>query len=224
MTARYEGHAEWYDSYVESGAAANVDWIADLLGPGEGLCLDIDCGTGLYLDTIRSTGRTVVGLDRSADQLRRARQRDRAPLLRSDALALPFAADTFGTVTALWVSTDIGDFAGLLKEAARVLLPGGLLLFYGVHPCFNGPHIEVREDGAVVIHPTYRIKGWHERSPWWRAGGIRERVGMSHVPLPDLINAFIDAELSIDRVYEPREHPIPTVLAVKAFRRSRAEA
>ncbi|MEU0482392.1 class I SAM-dependent methyltransferase [Streptosporangium sp. NPDC006013] len=220
MTARYEGHAEWYDDYIGPGAAANVDWIVDLLGPGEGLCLDVGCGTGLYLDTIRSTGRTVVGLDRSADQLRLARHRDRAPLLQSDATMLPFAADTFDTVTALWVSTDIGDFAGLLKEAARVLLPGGLLLFYGVHPCFNGPHVELRQDGAVVIHPTYRIKGRHKRSPWWREGGVRDRVGMSHVPLPDLINAFIDAELSIDRVYEPREHLVPSVLAVKAFHRN----
>ncbi|MFI6453356.1 class I SAM-dependent methyltransferase [Streptosporangium amethystogenes] len=219
MPARYDGQAEWYDDYIGPGATANVADIADLLGPGEGLCLDIGCGTGLYLDAIRSTGRTVVGLDRSADQLRLARRRDGAPLLQGDATTLPFAADTFGTVTALWVSTDIGDFAGLIKEAARVLLPGGLLLFYGVHPCFNGPHIEPRTDGAVVIHPTYRLKGWHKRSPWWREGGVRDRVGMSHVPLPDLINAFIDAGLSIDRLSEPREHPIPSVLAVRAFHR-----
>ncbi|WP_433359046.1 class I SAM-dependent methyltransferase [Streptosporangium sp. CA-115845] len=123
MTARYEGHAEWYDDYIGPGAAANVDWIVDLLGPGEGLCLDVGCGTGLYLDTIRSTGRTVVGLDRSADQLRLARRRDRAPLLQSDATMLPFAADTFDTVTALWVSTDIGDFAGWTIMADRSAVP-----------------------------------------------------------------------------------------------------
>ncbi|MEV4532100.1 hypothetical protein [Streptosporangium sp. NPDC049304] len=43
---------------------------------------------------------------------------------------------------------------------------------------------------------------------------------MSHVPLPDLINAFIDAGLSIDRLSEPREHPVPSVLAVRAFHRN----
>ncbi|WP_156325870.1 hypothetical protein [Nonomuraea sp. SBT364] len=48
------------------------------------------------------------------------------------------------------MSSDIADFAGLLGEAARVLRPGGLPLFYGMHPCFNGPHIEPRDDGAVV--------------------------------------------------------------------------
>ncbi|GAB2477768.1 class I SAM-dependent methyltransferase [Streptosporangium sandarakinum] len=218
MTARYDGQAEWYDGYIGPGAGGNAAWIVDLLGPGAGLCLDIGCGTGLYLEAIRSTGRTVVGLDRSADQLRLARGRDGAPLLQGDATRLPFAAGTFATVTALWVSTDVGDFAGLVREAARVLRPGGMLLFYGVHPCFNGPHIEPRPDGAMVIHPTYRITGRHRRSPWWREGGLRDRVGMSHVPLPDLINAFIDAGLNIDRVTEPREDPIPYALAVRAFR------
>ncbi|MFF0244015.1 class I SAM-dependent methyltransferase [Streptosporangium sandarakinum] len=218
MTARYDGQAEWYDGYIGPGAGGNAVWIVDLLGPGGGLCLDIGCGTGLYLEAIRSTGRIVVGLDRSADQLRLARGRDGAPLLQGDATRLPFAAGTFATVTALWVSTDVGDFAGLVREAARVLRPGGMLLFYGVHPCFNGPHIEPRSDGAVVIHPTYRITGRHRRSPWWREGGLRDRVGMSHVPLPDLINAFIDAGLNIDRVTEPREDPIPYALAVRAFR------
>ncbi|MEU9835747.1 class I SAM-dependent methyltransferase [Streptosporangium sp. NPDC048047] len=218
MTARYDGQADWYDGYIGPGAQANAAWIVDLLGPGKGLCLDLGCGTGLYLEAIRSTGRTVVGLDHSADQLRLARARDGAPLLRGDATRLPFAAGAFDTVTALWVSTDVGDFAGLVKEAARVLRPGGMLLFYGVHPCFNGPHIEPCPDGAVVIHPTYRIAGWHRRSPWWREGGLRDRVGMSHVPLPDLINAFAGAGLNIDRVTEPREDPVPYALAVRAFK------
>ncbi len=218
MSARYDGLAEWYDDYIGSTAAANFPDITDILGPGDGLCLDLGCGTGRYLDMIRATGRTVVGLDRSDDQLRLARGRDAAPLLRSDGTALPFACGVFDTVTALWVSTDLDDFPGVLREAARVLRPGGMLLFYGVHPCFNGPHIENREDGALIIHPTYRRTGWHPRSPWWRDGGLRERLGMHQLPLPDLLNAFMDAGLSLDRVYEPREDPIPPILAIRATR------
>jgi SAM-dependent methyltransferase len=46
-----------------------------LLGPGNGLCLDLGCGTGHYFGTIRASARTVVGVDSSADQLRVARSR-----------------------------------------------------------------------------------------------------------------------------------------------------
>ncbi len=47
----------------------NAAEIEALLGPGGGLCLDLGCGCGLYFAVLASTGRTVVGLDRSADQL-----------------------------------------------------------------------------------------------------------------------------------------------------------
>jgi SAM-dependent methyltransferase len=110
------------------------------------------------------------------------------------------------------------ELMGLLREAARVLKPGGLLLFWGAHPCFNGPHIENRDDGALIIHPTYGTRGRHPRSSWWPKGGVRDRVGMSQVALPDLINAFVDAGLTIERVYEPHEQPIPNILAVRAVR------
>ncbi|GAA3105785.1 hypothetical protein GCM10020001_024330 [Nonomuraea salmonea] len=26
-------------------------------------------------------------------------------------------------------------------------------------PCYNGPHTEPRQDGALIIHPTYRRRG-----------------------------------------------------------------
>src|SRR5262249_44187051 len=154
--------------------------------------LDLGCGTGQYFDAIRGTGRTPIGLDVSADQLRLATGRDRA-LVRADAAALPFADNVFATVTIMWVSTDVDDFGAVLREVARVLCPGGLLVFYGVPPCFNGPCVELREDGGRIVHPTYRIAGWHEVSSWWSADGIRRRTGMRHLPLAELLNAFLDA-------------------------------
>jgi len=74
--ARYDGHADWYDDWRKPHAASTARELADLLGPGEELCLDLGCGTGLFLDALAATGRAVVGLDRSADQLRIACGRD----------------------------------------------------------------------------------------------------------------------------------------------------
>jgi SAM-dependent methyltransferase len=216
-TARYDGHADWYDTFNGPMAETNRAELARLLGGGAGLCLDLGCGTGLYFDVIRATGRTVVGLDRSADQLRIAQGRA-GTLVQADAAALPFADGVFSTVVALWVSTDVDDFAAVLNEAARVVQPGGSLVFYGVHPCFNGPCIEDRDDGARIVHPTYRSAGWHEAAPWWRPNGLRSRLGMRHVPLSDLFNAVFAAGLTISGVFEPRDEPLPYVLALRAHR------
>ncbi|MDT4989372.1 MAG: hypothetical protein QOI74_3466 [Micromonosporaceae bacterium] len=213
--ARYDGIADWYDAYNAPAAENHGGELTALLEPGDGLCLDLGCGTGQYVDALRTTGRTVVGLDCSADQLRRAASRV-STLVRAEAAALPFADDVFPTVVLMWVSTDVDNFSAVLQETARVLRPGGLVVFYGVHPCFNGPCVEPRDDGGRIVHPTYRVAGWHDASPWWSSDGIRRRIGMRHVPLAELFNAFLDAGLAIDRVTEPREDAVPFTLAIRA--------
>jgi ubiquinone/menaquinone biosynthesis C-methylase UbiE len=122
--SRYDGHAEWYDSWNKPNAERNASDVLDLLGSGDGLCLDLGCGSGLYFDVLTATGRTVVGLDGSADQLRIAHGRSRQ-IVRGDAAALPFADCTFPAVATMWISTDVDDFAAVLAEAGRVLTPGG---------------------------------------------------------------------------------------------------
>jgi SAM-dependent methyltransferase len=213
-TSRYDGLADWYDEWNEPNAARNAAEVLDLLGPGEGLCLDLGCGTGHYFGTLAATGRTVVGLDRSADQLRIAHGRS-GHIVQADAARLPFADATFPAVATLWLSTDVDDFTAVLTEAARVLVPGGLLAFYGVHPCFNGPHTQWMDDGGILAHPTYRVAGWHREAPWW-GYNIRRRFGMRHHPLPELLNAFISTGLAIEHVTEPGNRPVPINLAIRA--------
>jgi SAM-dependent methyltransferase len=212
--ARYDGYADWYENWNRSHAERTGPAVLDLLGRGVGLCLDLGCGGGLYAEVLAATGRTVVGLDRSADQLRFARRRS-GQMVQGDAAALPFAAGCFSAVAAIWVSTDVDDFTAVLAEAARVLQPGGVLGFYGAHPCFNGPHIEWLDDGGVRAHPEYRQSGWHEESPWWGVY-VRRRVGMRHHPLAELLTGFLRADLRIERVAEAGDRLIPTILAIRA--------
>ena len=178
--ARYDGYADWYDDWRKPHAASTAHEVADLLGPGEGLCLDLGCGTGLFLDALAATGRAVVGLDRSADQLRIACGRSRR-ILQADAAALPFRDLTFTAVAALWISTDVDDFASVLTEAARVLTPGGVFLFYGAHPCFNGPHRVAgrrRYPGAPDLPDAGMAQGGAV------VGRLRPQAGWDEPPLP----------------------------------------
>lgn len=214
VRARYDGYAEWYDEWNLPNAERNAAELQELLGPGDGLCLDLGCGAGHYFGAIAATGRTVLGLDYSADQLRIALNRSRQ-LVRGDAAKLPFADSSFPTVTAMWISTDVDDFGAALREAARVPTPGGLFVFYGAHPCFNGPHVQWMEDGGVRAHPTYRQAGWHSEAPWW-GERVCKRVGMRQHPLADLINGVIQAGLAIEHTAELGDRPVPALLGVRA--------
>jgi SAM-dependent methyltransferase len=211
--ARYDGHADWYEQWSQPFVDNTAVAVRQLIGSGDGVCLDVGCGGGAYLDALAMTGRTVVGLDRSADQLRFARRRS-SHVLHGDAAALPFADGAFAAVVAIWISTDVDDFTAVTAEAARVLRPGGLFACYGAHPCFNGPHIEWLDDG-VRVHPGYRLGGWHQESPWW-GFNVRRRVGMRQHPLAELLMGFISAGLVIEVVDEPGDRPVPHVLAIRA--------
>lgn len=173
-----------------------------MMGQGAGWCLDLGCGTGPHRG----------GRGFSADQLRVAARRGH-PLLRDDGAALPFAGGVFSAAVILWVSTDVDDFGVVLREVSRVLPPGGLLVFYGVHPCFNGPCVEARRIGRASHVPP----GGVARGGRVVENGIRGRIGMRHLPLSELIKAFIGGGFLLDRVAEPGPHAI----AIRARRLDR---
>jgi SAM-dependent methyltransferase len=137
--------------------------------------------------------------------------------VQGDGAALPFADDTFPAVLTVWISTDVDDFVAVLAQAARVLTPGGVLIFYGAHPCFNGPHVQWMD--------TAGSRASHLSSSWMASGVavggmyVRRRVGMLHHPLAELLNAFIATELMIEHVAEFGERPVPTVPATRARKR-----
>ena len=93
-------------------------------GLPEGRVLDLGCGTGLLAAW---TGRPLVGLDLSAEMLRRARPRGTAGV-QGDQDALPFSSGVFGAVVSFTSFVARGSAAPALSEAARVLAPGGLLM------------------------------------------------------------------------------------------------
>jgi ubiquinone/menaquinone biosynthesis C-methylase UbiE len=214
--ARYDGLAAWYESMAQPSVDSSRADLVDLLGRGDGSCLDLGCGTGLYGDVLEGAGRTLIGVDVSRDQLRLAHARE--VVAAADAAQLPFRDASFDDVACIWAHADLDDLPRVLAEVARVLRPGGRLLLFGVHPCFNGPSVENREDGGRTVHPTYRQSGWHESAPWWSDAGIRQAVGVRHRTLAELLNDVLTSPLRLVRVEEPRRDPVPAVLALLAER------
>jgi SAM-dependent methyltransferase len=219
--ARYDGIADWYDSEF-LGASHDPGRVAALrlLGAGPGMLLDLGCGTGAHSVAFREHGWDVTGVDASADMLRRARERG-LDVTQADATALPFADASFDAVVSLWTHTDVDDFAGALREGARVLRSDKPFVYAGAHPCFIGPHALFRAGhGVPELYPGYRPGRRYDASEpgVFNPEGLRARVGATHVPLAEFLTAFAAAGLRIEYVEELGEEDYPFLVALLARR------
>jgi SAM-dependent methyltransferase len=222
--AAYDAIADWYEHDFLAGRrgrdGAPVDDVlgidralVELLGPGDGVCVELGCGTGINAARVRGLGWTPVGVDLSAQMLGHARGRLR--ILRADVAHVPVRTASVPAVVSVMISTDVPDYPAVVREAARLLRPGGRFVHIGVHPCFCGGFADRSDPQAVVIRPGYLDGSWTTAS--WTTEGVRNRVGATHLPLPDLLNAVMDAGLVLDRLSEGGV-PLPTVLSLRAVK------
>lgn len=108
------------------GARSLHDHVASkLVNAGASLVLDIGCGEGALSAALpHPPPLHLVGLDASAALL----AAHPGPRVRADALRLPFRDGTFDAAVAVNMLYHLDDPGFALREARRVLAPGGLLL------------------------------------------------------------------------------------------------
>jgi ubiquinone/menaquinone biosynthesis C-methylase UbiE len=217
--ARYDEVAEWYDATFSGDsplAAMPRETALRLLGSPFGRLLDIGCGGGSHTTAFAAAGWDAVGVDLSEAQLELARARG-CEVVLGRAESLPFDDASFDAAVSLWTHTDIDDWPAAVREARRVVRPGGLYVYVGVHPCFVGPHsLFVEGRGVPQLHAGwYRRAGRYEDAPGISPTGLRARVGATHLPLATFLQSFLDAGFRLDRVEEPGSRDFPTAIALR---------
>lgn len=182
------GYAGWAESYDEPGndmiaiEEPVVRSLLDELPPGP--VLDAACGTARHTAFLLAAGRTVTGVDSSAEMLSRAQTRLPGADLREGALeALPIQDGSMaGAVCALALS-HLPDLGPAVSELARVLSPGGRVVISNPHPFATA------------------VLGW--RAVYVDAGGTRRMIPeYAHMP-SDYVHAFGEAGLTVRRCLEP---------------------
>ena len=192
--ARAPGH----DSYWRF----HRDRFLELLPAPSGLTLDLGCGEGRFPRDLKARGYEVIGVDASPTLIEHARLADPdGDYSVADAAELPLADASVQLVTALLSLHDMDDMQGAVKEAARVLVPGGRLCASVVHPINSGGHFESSApDAPFVMAESY----FEER----RYADAVERDGLSmtftshHRPMEAYFDALERAVLLVERLVE----------------------
>ena len=162
IRAIYERTAARYDRTSGDGGRVIGDGRAWLASEARGDTLEVGVGTGRtlrwYPDTV-----TLTGIELSDAMLRIAMARAaaagrQADLRLGDATALPFADETFDTVTFCLVLCTIPDDARAVAEAVRVLRPGGRIVAFE-HT--RSPNLAIRLAEQVLDPFAVRFQGDH---------------------------------------------------------------
>jgi ubiquinone/menaquinone biosynthesis C-methylase UbiE len=156
------------------------------LAPGTRL-LDVGCGVGAVLVVLGQEfpGVRLSGVDIEPAQLAFARgllERSGvdATLEQADALALPFEDESFDHVWMMWLLEHIRDAPAALREASRVLVPGGVITVIEVDysTCRVEPSTPEVEALLRAMVRGMAASGWSDagtRLPGWlREAGFRE--------------------------------------------------
>ncbi len=104
-------------------------WLARLLPAGPVRVLDAGCGTGGFIRSQRSRpGWQLTGVDLSPVACRLARERTGSEIIERSITALPFGDGTFEAIVTGDVLYHVEDPAAALREFARCVRPGGVVL------------------------------------------------------------------------------------------------
>lgn len=97
--------------------------------------LEVGCGTGRWLESLRATGAAVIGVDASTSMLTHAaRKLGRAPLAAARGNQLPFTGRVFDMICCVNALHHFDNPKAFIDDAAALLNRNGLLAIVAIDP------------------------------------------------------------------------------------------
>jgi SAM-dependent methyltransferase len=204
MANDYDSFAEAYAAETESNLLNGYyvrPAVLDLAGDVAGRrILDVGCGAGPLLESLRERGAIVTGVEPSAKMLELARRRlGEGAALHQAGLGgdpLPFPDGAFDDVVACLVLHYLEDWKAPLAELRRVLASGGRLIVALDHPFVY-----------KLRYPAADYFAVSKRSEEWTFGGHSAPMVFWHRPLHAMAAAFTEAGFRIAVISEPPPAP-----------------
>jgi len=184
----------------------NLPAFLDLLPAPGRRTLDLGCGEGRVSRALAQAGHTLVATDSSPGMVAQAATQPPAPAaLVSDAARLPFIDGAFDLVVAYMCLHDMDRMPDAVREAARVLRPGGRLAVAIPHPVSTAGDLTSQEPDAAQV-----IDAYLDAAPAdWTLDrdGLQVHFHSEHRPLEAYAAALAGAGLLIEQLREPRATP-----------------
>lgn len=166
--------------------------------------VEVGCGAAQCARWLRAAGAEVVALDLSAGQLRHGAELSRrtgvrVPLVQADAQALPFAGGSFDLACSAFGAVPfVQDSGRVMREAFRVLRPGGRWVFSVTHPM----RWVFPDDGGVGGLTV--VQSYFDRSPYVEVdgAGVPSYVEQ-HRTLGDRVAEIVSAGFRLSALVEP---------------------
>ena len=182
------------------------DQFLQIVPPPGRQTVNIGCGEGRLGRHLKSLGHHVVAIDASPSLVAAARDADPAMDIRlADAAALPLDTASADLAIAFMSLQDVDDMPAAVREAARVLEPGGRFCMAIVHPINSAGSFETEAADASFV-----IKGDYLRAFDYADTIERDGLPMTfhsrHRPLESYSLALEAAGLLVDTLREP---PVP---------------
>ena len=200
--------ANWYSARKKGSYEFKIQLpaILNLLGNLRGKSLiDIGCGPGNYSVEFTKRGANVLGIDLSEKMLDKARNNAKMAevkltLQKADARLIACPDNSFDIAVIILAILN----EKIVKEAARVLIPGGLLLISDTHPTLEAKgRWKSNEIGTPRIIEDYfsRVK------KKWRINYDTEQIITLEYytqTIEQCVNMIADAGFKILRIAEPK--------------------
>jgi SAM-dependent methyltransferase len=197
MRAAWDAHAADWIAWAREPDHDHFFWrlslpaLLELLPAPGRRTLDLACGEGRVSRVLAGRGHHVVGVE--ASPALAAAAREAAPaieVLDGDAAALPLPDAAVDLVVCSMALLNFDDLDGALREAARVLEPGGRLCFTTVHPW-----------NSLKSGEDYFAEHTYEETR--TRGGLTMTFTDRHRPLSALSRVLEGAGLLLEALREP---------------------
>jgi SAM-dependent methyltransferase len=191
----------WCPEGVREADARLLGEPADLVGRR---VLEVGCGSAPCSRWLATRGAHPVGLDLSAGMLRHAAAQGAAtgvavPLVQAGAERLPFADATFDLACSAFGAVPfVAEPERVMREVARVLVPGGRWVFAVTHPMRWMFSDDPGPDGLVVS------QSYFDRTPYVEVDATGAATYVEHHrTLGDRIRDVVAAGLVLEDLVEP---------------------